>query len=135
MEKAEFQTKPKPAKIKTNIKAITSYLIERITSLGFNIYISFSGVSKSRYLEIMLSKNKKIFVRISDHPAESTRRRLYTFDIYTDEWRSGAVNYIVFFDTFRNIVKNPGNKQKRTKFVRIYEYSEKLTAKNNHLSA
>jgi len=135
MEKTVLQTKPKPVVTKTAIKAIAKYLIERITSLGFDIYISFSKVSKSRYLEIMLSKNKKIIVRISDHPADSTRRPLYTFDIYTDVWRPGAVDYRVFLKTFRRIMRNSGNKQKRTKFVLVYEYGEKLTAIKNQKSA
>ena len=135
MEKNASLTKPKPAIIKMGIKDITGYLIKRITSLGFDIYISYSGVSKSRYMEIMLSKSKKIFVRISDHPAESTRRRLCTFDIYTDEWRHGAVSYIVFFKTFRTIIKNPGSDQTRSKFTRVYEYGKKFNTKNNRLSA
>ena len=135
MEKAVSTTKPKHTVIKTGIKAITDYLIGRITSLGYDIYISYSGVSRSRYMEIMLSKSKKIFVRISDHPAESTRRRLCTFDIYTDEWRPGSVSYFVFLKTFRTIMRNPENEQNRSKFTRVYDYDKKFDEKNNRFTA
>ena len=131
MKKAVLNKRSKSAIIKMDIEMITKYIIERITTLGFDIYISFSEVSKSRYLEIMLSKSKKIIVRISDHPADSTRRPLYTFDIYTGLWRHGAVTYNVFFNTFRYIMKNQENKQNKTKFVRVYEYGGKLTAAKN----
>ena len=131
MKKAVLNKRSKSAMIKMDIEMITKYIIERITTLGFDIYISFSEISKSCYLEIMLSKSKKIIVRISDHPARSTIRWRYTFDIYTHVQRSGAVNYRAFLKTFRRIMRNSNNKQKRTQFMRVYEYGGKLTSVKN----
>lgn len=135
MEKVMVQKDFRPAIVKTNIESITKSLTRRITALGYDIYISFSGVSKSRYLEIMLTRTSKIFVRISDHAAEKSKRRLCTFDVYTDVKRPGAVDYNLFFKTFRNIVRNPENELKKTRFVRIYKYSDRPAAINSHQCA
>jgi hypothetical protein len=59
----------------------------------------------------MLSKEKKIFVRISDHPASQITRWRYKFDIHTEKKRRGSVDYLEFLDALKIILgeKRPGS--------------------------
>ena len=103
-EKPVFGPEPKPRIYKTNIKKIAQYVSKRVNDFGYNVYISFSNKSHSRYLEVTPHKNRKIVVRISDHPAEKTNRWRYNFDIHTTEPRPGSLDYIEFLDTFKQVV-------------------------------
>jgi len=104
MNKPVFKPEPRPRVLKTNINKITQYVIKRITAMGYNIFFSYSKKSKSRYLEIKLSENRKIVVRISDHPANKSNRWQFKFDIHTTAPRSGSLDYIEFLDAFKSIV-------------------------------
>ena len=97
----KFRPEPRPRLMKTNISKIMKYVSDRIASLGYNVYISFSKKSSSRYLGVRLSKERKIIIRIADHPAE---RRHFKFDIHTSEPRPGSVDYLEFLDIFKQIV-------------------------------
>jgi hypothetical protein len=99
-----FQPEPRPRMLKTNISRITKYVTGRIAAMGFDVYVSYSGRSKSRYLDIMLSNGKKIVVRISDHPADCMKRWRCNFDIHTAIRRRGSVDYAEFLDAFKQIV-------------------------------
>jgi hypothetical protein len=88
--------------IKTNIRRITNYLIKAITGMGFDIWISFSKHSKSRYLEVYTGLRMYI-VRISDHPLYIQGR--YDYDIYTNRPRRGAKDYVAFLELFRERIK------------------------------
>jgi hypothetical protein len=90
--------------MKTNIAKITKYVSDRIVQLGYNVYISLSKKSKSRYLEIRLSERCKLIVRVADHPADRENRWRYKFDIRTSDNRSGSIDYIEFIDAFKQIV-------------------------------
>jgi len=98
----KFKPEPRPRVLKTNIAKISQFLSRRITQLGYNVYISFSNKSNSRYLEVKLSKDRKLVARIADH--HNNTRDLYNFDIYTNERRNGAVDYIEFLDAFKQII-------------------------------
>jgi hypothetical protein len=76
---AAFQPETRPRIIKTNINKITQYVVKRITEIGYNVYISYSSRSCSRYLEIKLSEERKIIVRISDHQADKANRWRFKF--------------------------------------------------------
>jgi len=102
--KPVFQPEPRPRIMKTNIKNITKYIAQRITDQGFDVYISCSNKSKSRYLEFYLRKGCKRIVRISDHPADKANRWKYAFDIHTTQRRSGSIDYIEFIDALKLIV-------------------------------
>ena len=104
MNKPVFTPEPRPRVLKTNINKITRVVAKRITEIGYNVYISHSKKSKSRYLEVKLSEKRKITVRISDHIADRANRWLYQFDIHTSASRSGSVDYIEFIDAFKQIV-------------------------------
>jgi len=104
---------PRPRIMKTNINKITQHLLDRITELGFDVYISCSN-SNSRYLEIDLKNGAELVVRVSDHFPLKENREKFKFDIYTDEWRYGAIDYISFIDVFRFIV---GEKKPLKKFT------------------
>jgi hypothetical protein len=54
----------------------------------------------------MLGPEKKIIVRISDHPASRTNRWRYKFDIFTEKRRKGSVDYIEFLDALKTIIGN-----------------------------
>jgi len=99
-----FQPEKRPRVLKTNIAKITKYVSDRIVALGYDVYISISNKSSSRYLEIKLSNERKIIVRIADHPADKANRWRYKFDIRTLEPRKGSVDYIEFLDAFKQIV-------------------------------
>ena len=108
MYKPVFQPEPRPRVLKTNINKITQYLAKWITAYGYGGYISYSDKSRSRYLEIKLSEQRKIVVRISDHPADKVNRWRFKFDVHTSERRRGSLDYIEFIDAFKSIV---GEKQ------------------------
>jgi len=95
--------------LKTNINKITQYVTKRITEIGYDVYISYSDKSRSRYLEINLSKERKIIVRISNHPSARLYRRLYKFDIHTSARRKGSLDYVEFIDAFKQIVGKNGS--------------------------
>ena len=90
--------------LKTNINKITQHVAMRINALGYNVYLSYSHRSRSRYLEIKLSEERKIVVRISDHHADRLNRWRYKFDIRTQSPRPGSVDYVEFIDAFKQIV-------------------------------
>jgi hypothetical protein len=79
--------------LRTNIKRITQYITEKITDMGFDIYVTFSHTSKSRYLEFQVGTWRGFIIRISDHP--SFRQWKYDYDVYTHRPRWGAINYMV----------------------------------------
>lgn len=106
-----LQLEPRPRIMKTNINKITRHVSKRITEIGYDVFISYSNKSQSRYLEIMVSEAHKIVIRISDHPAEKKNRWRYRFDIYTNAFRPGAINYIEFFDAIKLII---GSKRQKT---------------------
>ena len=133
-EKKPCQVKPKQFPLKTEIKTITKILIRRITALGYDIYISYSDVSKSRYLEIMLPEHEKILVRISDHPTDYTKRGMLAFDIYTKKPRSGAVNYLYFFHRFKYIMNNQHRTENRPRFYKVYRYNLKPIEKKKKMA-
>ena len=101
-----IQLEQRPRVMKTSIHKITKYVAQRITELGYNVYISFSNKSKSRYLEIMLSKERKLIVRISDHPADKEDRWRFKLDIHTKIHRAGSIDYIEFINIFKQIAGN-----------------------------
>ena len=94
----------RPRVMKTNIKNITKHVADRISEMGFYVAISCSNKSKSRYLEIILSEERKLNVRVSDHPLEKSNRWRYKFDIHTTVRRRGSVDYIEFLDAFKQVI-------------------------------
>ena len=92
--------------LRTQIKNITAYIANEIANLGFNIFIGTSNVSKSRYLDIELKNDKKITVRISDHPVNPEKRWQINYDIYNYRKRGGAINYYEFLQMFKKKVEN-----------------------------
>ena len=99
-----FRPELRPRTLKTNINKITQHLTKRIAEIGYDVYISYSQKSRSRYLEIILSEKRKVIARISDHPAERANRWRYKFDIFTSARRRGSVDYIEFLDAFKQVV-------------------------------
>jgi hypothetical protein len=77
--------------IRTNIRRITKAITQKITGWGYDVYISYSGRTKSRYFEFKLRDRRRIKIRLSDHP--SKRRWRYDYDVYTEEPRKHAMNY------------------------------------------
>jgi hypothetical protein len=116
--KAVFQPELRPRIMKTNLAKICKHVTDRITELGYNVYISFSNKSKSRYLEVRLSDERKIIARIADHPADKNNRWRYKFDIRTSDMRPGSVDYIEFLDAFKQIV---GDKRQKVVIIKDKE--------------
>jgi len=117
--KLVFHPELRPIRIKTNINKITQYVAKRVTGLGYNVYVSYSNKSRSRYLEIVLSKDEKVIVRISDHVADKKNRWQFRFDIHTTEKRRWSVDYIEFIDAFKQIV---GYKRQEAESINSGEY-------------
>jgi len=99
-----FEPESRPRILKTNIAKITKYVSDRIIEYGYDVFISFSNKSSSRYLEVRFSKERKIVIRIADHPADKANRWRCQFDIHTSEPRKDSVDYIEFLDAFKQIV-------------------------------
>jgi hypothetical protein len=78
--------------LRTNIKRITRYFTDKITGWGFDVYITMSRSSKSRYLEFNVGRRRGFIIRISDHP--TCRYWKYDYDVYTNRPRRAAVNYV-----------------------------------------
>jgi hypothetical protein len=77
--------------IRTNIRRIAKAITRKITGRGFDVCISYSGRTKSRYFEFKLRDNRRIKIRPSDHP--SRRWWKYDYDVYTETSREHAINY------------------------------------------
>jgi hypothetical protein len=92
---------PSPQKYHTNIRSITEFLIDNITNMGLDVFVSFSRRSSSRYLEIN-TERKEYIIRIADHPFS---RGHFDFDIFVERPRRGSTHYLVFIDQFTKIVK------------------------------
>ena len=84
----------------TNIKTITNFLYHKIINLGFDVFYFTSNTSKSRYLEIFIDENEKVYVRISDHPSDCFTAYRNNYDIYSKKPRKGAINFIEFLNNF-----------------------------------
>jgi hypothetical protein len=76
--------------------------------MGFDIYVTYSKHSKSRYFDIPVTEENRIQVRLSDHPTNKQRRYRYNFDIYTIKTREGAMNYLDFLDAFEEMASKRG---------------------------
>jgi hypothetical protein len=100
--KAGFDPEPRPKVMKTNIQKIAKHVARRITEYGYNVFVSLSRKSESRYLEVRLSKTRKITIRISDHPADKSNK--FEFDIHTIIKRKGSLDYLEMLDAFKQIV-------------------------------
>jgi hypothetical protein len=116
-DKPVFHPEVRPRILKTNINKISQYVGKRVNEIGYNVFISYSHKSRSRYLEIEFTKERKLIVRISDHPSDSTNRWRYKFDIHTNTQRKGSVDYIEFLDAFKQIVGEKLGQQHLLKFV------------------
>ena len=82
--------------LRTNIKQITRYVSRKIAEWRFDVYITLSHTSRSRYLEFTVGKWRSFIVRISDHP--TVRYREYDYDVYTDRPRRGAIDYLTLIN-------------------------------------
>jgi hypothetical protein len=102
--KPVFQPEPRPRILKSNINKITQHIVKRVTEIGYDVHIAYSHKSRSRYLEVKFSKERKLIIRISDHPADRNNRWRYKFDIHASVQRRGSVDYIEFLDAFKQIV-------------------------------
>jgi hypothetical protein len=98
---APAQRKHPQPPLKTNIRKITGTITGTITAMGFDIWVSFSKHSKSRYLEVH-TRPKIYVIRISDHPLFKGH---FDYDVYTDRRRYGASNYVEFLNLFREQIK------------------------------
>jgi hypothetical protein len=101
--KEVFEPEPRPKVMKTNIQKIAKLVSRRITEYGYNVFVSLSRKSESRYLEVRLSKTRKITIRISDHPADKLNK--FEFDIHTLTRRKGSLDYLEMLDAFKQIVR------------------------------
>jgi hypothetical protein len=82
--------------LRTNIKRITRYITDKITGWGFNVYVTPSRTSRSRYLEFGIGNRQSFIIRISDHP--TSRYWKYDYDVYTNRPRRDAINYLVIIN-------------------------------------
>lgn len=83
--------KSKPVSVKMSIGRITKALCGCVTAAGYDVYVSDSRTTNSRYLYVILGKRKRITIRISDHYTKKWWK--YNFDVYTDRPRARAKNY------------------------------------------
>jgi hypothetical protein len=82
----------KTTALSASLKAIYRILSRKITSWGFNVYVTDSRRTRSRYLDVPLPGGRKIIIRLSDHPSKTQWR--FDYDVYTDEPRRNALNYV-----------------------------------------
>jgi hypothetical protein len=77
--------------LRTNMRRIAQAITQKITGWGFDVYVSYSGRTKSRYFEFRLPEQRRIIIRLSDHTSRRWWR--YDYDVYADERRKWAMNY------------------------------------------
>jgi hypothetical protein len=82
--------------LRTNIRHITRYVTDKIAGWGFDVYITMSHTSRSRYLEFAAGKRRNYTIRISDHP--TGRHWKFDYDVYTDRPRYGAIDYLTLIN-------------------------------------
>jgi len=83
---------------KANIRNITKYLTGQISSMGMNVIVSRSRISKSQYLWVDAGK-RRYTIRISDHALRHGKK--HDFDIYTHTPFEKGMYYMDFIQTFR----------------------------------
>jgi len=88
--------------LRTNIKRITRYVTDQITGWGFDVYLTISHTTKSRYIEFRMGKHRSFIIRISDH--YTNRRHDYDYDVFTSAPRNGAFNYMDMLSSLKNKV-------------------------------
>jgi hypothetical protein len=89
VEKKPTIPKRENDRIRLNLRRATKQLINAISGWGYDVYVSYSGRTKSRYLQFKVSKNEFIKIRLSDHP--SKRQWRYAYDVYTERQRKNAL--------------------------------------------
>jgi hypothetical protein len=82
----------KTTALSESLKAIYRIVSQKITSWGFNVYVTDSRRTRSRYLDVPLPRDRKIIIRLSDHPSKTQWR--FDYDIYTGGPRRNALNYM-----------------------------------------
>jgi hypothetical protein len=85
---------------RTNIRRTARAITQKITGWGFDVYISYSHSTKSRYFKFKLRDRRRIEIRLSDHP--SVRRWKYDYDVYTDQPRQDAIDYLTLISLIEN---------------------------------
>jgi hypothetical protein len=78
--------------LSASLKSIYRILSRKIMSWGFDVYVTDSRITKSRYLDIPLKNGRKIIIRLSDHPSRKYWK--FDYDVYTDEPRRNSLNYM-----------------------------------------
>jgi hypothetical protein len=97
--------------LRTNIKRITKYITDKITGWGFDVYISPSRTTRSRYLEFSIGNRQSFIIRISDHPTGKYWK--YDYDVYTNQPRRDAINYLTLINIFEQRLFRGKTKQGR----------------------
>jgi len=95
---------PQIPALSAELKRIYRIISKLILNYGFKIYIYDSKRSRSsRYIEVPVSKGKRIIFRISNHPPKYVKK--FDYDIYTDNPRNNAWNYIDLLPVLKNRLK------------------------------
>ena len=95
---------PQIPALSAELKRIYRIVSKLILRCGFDVYVYDSKRSRtSRYIEIPISKGKRIYIRISNHPPKYIRK--FDYDIYTENPRKNAWNYIDLLPVIENRLK------------------------------
>jgi len=108
-----------PETTKDNIRNITNYLVRQISGMGMTVIVSFSNVSKSRYLSVDAGM-RRYTIRVSDHALRRNRKK-HDFNVYTHIPYEKAYHYLDFMKIFCEIVDKGHEEQKPEKTRKIGE--------------
>ena len=72
------------------IRKLQKAVLRRITGWGFNVWVSYSKRTRSRYLEFRIARHE-VRIRLSDHT--SRKIQSFDYDIWVNSPRPNAFSY------------------------------------------
>ena len=77
-------------------------MVREIMRHGYNVWVSFSGTSKSRSIEFFVWRHR-IRIRLADHASKKAWE--YNYDVYVERPRIGALSYCEWKADLENMIK------------------------------
>jgi hypothetical protein len=101
---------PRIPPLSPELKRIYRIVTRKIFTWGYNIYVTDSLQTRSRYLKVL--GKKKIIIRLSDHP--SRKPWGYDFDVYTGNPRRNAITHEQLIEKLEPILKKGRTHKSKT---------------------
>jgi len=108
------------------IRKLQKAVLRRITGWGFNVWVSYSKRTRSRYLEFRIARHE-VRIRLSDHI--SRKIQSFDYDIWVNSPRPNAFSYREWVKDMEGRIKaikwqEDAIKNSQGEFIKIYKNGE-----------